>query len=130
MTPKRIDYSLAVATLLIVEIPRILEGIPWNIPFPNSVQMLLYNDQEVTFQASTGTIGFFLPGSIHSFFPLSYVFSRMLFVPVPFPILVEFFSHAIVTFLLLFGLGRYWIRKSTGIGNYTLLQLWLSFHGA
>lgn len=126
-TSKKISYLLAAMAIAIVAIPRFLQGVPWLIQFPNSGQMVLYNDNEVSYHSSTQTLGFFLPSTIHSFFPLSFVFSRVFYVLIPSPVLVEFVMPEVVTFLLLFAFGRSWLRRAPGNGKYLVLLAFGAF---
>lgn len=97
--------------MLLVAIPLVLSGDPWLLLDPNSQNFLLYN-HEVQYSASTQTVTFFNPSSIHTYFPLSYIFARVFYVIVPSPLLVEFISPAIISSVLLGVLCVSWIKES------------------
>ncbi len=115
----------------LISVPFLIRGIPWRLAYPNSTLVLLFN-HEVRYVATTQTLVFFNPGSIHSFFPLSYVFARMFFLFVPSPVLVEFVSPAAITFILLAAVAVSWLRNAPsaewylswlGLGSLALLYL-------
>lgn len=99
-----------IAIAFLISIPFLIKGIPWRLLYPNSTLMLLFN-HEVHYVVTTQSLVFFNAGAIHSFFPLSYVFARILFLFVPSPVLVEFVSPAVITFILLVALSVSWLRN-------------------
>lgn len=125
---------------ILVLIPFLIKGIPWRLSYPNSTRMLLFN-HEVGEAATTQRILFFNAGVIHSFFPLTYVFARVFFLLVPSPVLIEFVSPAVITFILLAATSIIWLRNLPsaywylawfGLGSLVLLYLgdlssWLWF---
>src|SRR5271155_5284003 len=98
----------------------LLRGIPWLISLPNWPGILLFN-HEVTFLPASQTVLFFNPSNVHTFFPFSYIFSRILFLQVPNPLLDEFIMPVIMEFVLLFLLTASWLRNRPASLSYFVI---------
>lgn len=107
---------------VVVAAPTILYGFPWLVLYPNSSRILLYNDNEAAFSILTKSFAFFNPSQIHSFFPLTYVLSRVFYLLVPSPVFVEFIAPAAITFALLSIVAITWVRQAK-----TIMSLHMAF---
>jgi hypothetical protein len=119
-------FTLAVTSAM-------LAGNPWLVLYQNSTKMLLYNNHEVQFLPQTQTIAFLNPAHIHSFFPLTYVLSRIYFLLVPSPILGEFVFPMLMTAILLAVLLESWTKAMPGflryLGWFAVGALFLDYNG-
>jgi hypothetical protein len=97
-----------VATVLLVR--WFLPGGPQLIPFPSYKDLTLYHS-EVVWNEATATMTFATSGSPHSNYPLSYVFSRVLQLLIPQPVIDEFLIGMVVTIILLSITMSIWMKK-------------------
>lgn len=95
-TPAALVSALAVIGIVVF----FLEGVPLLFPFSTWAKMILFY-HEVQYDPITQSLRFFLPSNVHTFFPMSYVFSRIVYLEVPSPLVVEFVMPTTIQFLLL-----------------------------
>jgi hypothetical protein len=100
--------TLTLAVLFVTML--LVQGIPWLITYPQWTGMLLFS-HEIHYSPDSQTLRFFDPSSIHTFFPLTYAFSRIYFLLVPIPLLAEFVLPASIQFILLALLAGSWLRR-------------------
>jgi hypothetical protein len=81
-------------------LPLLLQGDPWSLAYPAYYKMQLFY-HEVSYNPTSSTITFAVPGSIHSYFPLTYVLSKILSLFVPSPVLTEFVLPPIISSTLI-----------------------------
>ena len=69
---------------------------------------------EVKYNGISNSITFFIPGQVHSYFPISYVFTKVAYLLIPSPTGVEFILPVLLQALLLLILVKAWYKRASG----------------
>jgi len=108
-TERTLTAVIAVALSVMAVITRI-GNILLLIPYSNWTGMMLFSHEGVMLPG-TQQMTFFNSYYAHSFFPLTYVLTRVLFLFVPSPLLVEFILFTILGLVLMILLARTWMHN-------------------
>jgi hypothetical protein len=110
-------------------LPLLLQGDPWSLSYPDYSRMQLFY-HEVIYDPTSSKITFAVPNSIHSYFPLTYILSKILSLLVLSPVLTEFVLPPIISCTLITlvalrwsSIHEPWLRP---ISMYAILLIILS----
>jgi len=107
---RTVGLAIASALAILFGVTLLTQGVPWLIPYSHWTGMLLFS-HTVPYPSGSQTLTLFDPSNIHTFFPLTYVFSQIYFLMVPVPLFVEFVLPVAIEVILLALLAGAWLRR-------------------